>query len=152
MRVKIRLKLRLEKRLLVLVIRGWGINIYKCPYQCVSRNMCVYLCVIEMWDAAKIRISLRIMLQANSINVCQLTNSTASSLMKLSLFPLQPTSGMMDLISNEVVVSLTDWLRRFFVILRQDVVTDVDLVQTRAKMYWHTFWIKHEARLICLIL
>ncbi len=79
------------------------------------------------------------MLQANSINVCQLTNSTASSLMKLSLFPLQPTSGMMDLISNEVVVSLTDWLRRFFVILRQDVVTDVDLVQTRAKMYWHTF-------------
>lgn len=79
------------------------------------------------------------MLQANSINVCQLTNSTASSLMKLSLFPLQPASGMMDLISNEVVVSLTDWLRRFFVILRQDVVTDVDLVQTRAKMYWHTF-------------
>lgn len=54
------------------------------------------------------------MLRANSINVCQLTNSTASSLMKLSLFPLQPTSGMMDLISNEVVVCLTDWLQRFF--------------------------------------
>lgn len=78
------------------------------------------------------------MLRANSINVCQLTNSTASSLMKLSLFPLQPTSGMMDLISNEVVVCLTDWLQRFFfVILGQDVVTDVHLVQTRAKMYLH---------------
>ena len=83
--------------------------------------------------------SLRIMLRANSINVCQLTNSAASSLMKLSLFPLQPASGMMDLISNEVVVSLTDWLRCFFVILGQDVVTDVDLVQSEAKMYWHTF-------------
>lgn len=63
-------------------------------------------------------------------------------LMKLSLFPLQPASGMMDLISNEVVVCLTHWLQRsffFFVVLGQDAVTDVHLVQTRAKMYLHAF-------------
>lgn len=46
---------------------------------------------------------------------------------------------MMDFISNEAVAWLTDLLQRLFVRLGQDMVTDVDPVQTRAKMFWRMF-------------
>lgn len=90
--------------------------------------MCVCLCVSEMWDfAAKIRTSLKMMPQASAINVCQLTNGAASFLMKLSLCSLRPASGMMDLISDEVVASLTDRLWR---------------VSLYAAKMWSQMWIR----------
>lgn len=57
----------------------------KCPPKYIN-NITNWDLFGYFWDATKI-CSLRIMLQANSINVCQLTNIAASSLMKLSLSP-----------------------------------------------------------------
>lgn len=90
------------------------------------------------------------MLPANSITVCQLTNSAASPLMKLH-FPSSQHQGWWIWFPMK-------WLRpwqissdAFFFFLGQDEATDVDLVQTRAEMHRHTSWIKHEACLIRLI-
>lgn len=58
----------------------------KCPPKYIN-NITNWDLFGYFWDATKIRGSLRIMLQANSINVCQLTNIAASSLMKLSISP-----------------------------------------------------------------
>lgn len=125
--------------------RECGVRRLRYPFS--RTDMCA--CLINMWNTEKIRSGLK-----NLIDVCQLTNSLSSSIMNCTLFPPWLMPGMMDSISNEDLMALTDWFWhvlfphcRFWA---KSGSSDADLVERQPKMYSRIWWIKHEEHLISL--